>query len=227
MRWDLFLCTLHPGGTDDQTWAWESGAVALWPCAVGALTFYPHHPILLPHPSLPSSLVIRVVWKTFFSAGGGNSEIRWAVGRLLGLLQGTGSSQTPLILLYIRDEGCRVCFRMCLCVYVYVFAWACNPGCMWHFSHATLSQLVKKTKKQPSLKFSWSKYALPNTHYTYHQPQTVCHILENVMVAQHGGTQYLLKVNQNTSQDNPAQRKPPRPWLSLVLSLSGKITQIY
>ncbi len=82
VRWDLSLCILHRGATDDQTWAWESGTVAL----------HDGGSCLLPPPSLPSSLVIRDVWKTFLSAAGENPEIRWAVGRLLGLLQGTESS---------------------------------------------------------------------------------------------------------------------------------------
>lgn len=109
------------------------GKAGLWPCTTGALTSYlpPHPP---PTSSTPSSLVIRVVWKTFLSAGGGNSEIRWAAWRLLGLLQGTGSSQTPLILLYRADEGWMVC--ICACTFgiwglVFILAW--NPECMRHF----------------------------------------------------------------------------------------------
>lgn len=166
VRWDLCLCTLHPGGTDDQMRAWESGAVALWPCAMGATI-----PILLPHPSLPSSQPIRVVWKTFLSAGGGNLEIRWAMGRLLGLLQGTGSSPTPLILPWCVFASVLVCMCVCVSVRFSLYSWI-------HVAFFSCNNLTAWQKKKLHSSFHLTNMCSQNTHDAY--LQTICHILENL-----------------------------------------------
>lgn len=140
------------------------GKVRLWPYMTGALTSCPHL-ILLLSPSLPSRLLIRVIWKTFLSTGGWNKEIRWAVRWLLGLLPGTGSSQTPLILLCWGYEGCRACICMCaLGIWGSVFILACDPECMRYFSHAGLSQVVTKNKTSNFIK---QMCASQNTYHTY------------------------------------------------------------
>lgn len=73
----------------------------------------PPSPFLLPPHPLPSSPTITVEWKTFFSAGGGNSKIRWMVGWLLDLLQGTGSFR---LLWYCCAEGMKVTGCVFICV---------------------------------------------------------------------------------------------------------------
>lgn len=121
------------------------GKAGLCPCTAGALTSY------LPPPSLPSGRVVGVIWKNLLSSGGGNLEIRWAAGRLLGLLQGTQSSSTPVILGRWRLDSVYSHMR-CLCFSQLTPLNACDASLVQHCH--SLSE--KDTFAQVPIKRMWN-----------------------------------------------------------------------
>lgn len=106
--WSLSLCA-----APQQIW-WSDVGMGKLSCGLAEWELWPPASpfLLLPPPSLSFGMAIRTKWKAFLCAFCGKPEISWALRQLLGLLQGTGSSQTGEMLCTSR-EGWKICFCIC------------------------------------------------------------------------------------------------------------------